>query len=156
MNINKEIDNTVVGLKSNYDVGTIEGLKDIARDNKITVIESPKVIIPCSQYRLEQDGFVVFTRPFSDIELRLQFLAHEMGHALLRHGAPDLPIKLYEEQESEAIYFAKSLLGRSLSTTRTLREVSSLLVTRPISSLRAAYSARYRRELADSIYSGSR
>lgn len=115
MNIDRkaEIGSLAEGLKTNCDTERIGGLREVAKDNYITVIESPKVIISCTRYVEQEDGHIMFIRATPDKELRLQFFGHELGHALLRHGAPDSIAGSCEEREPQAVLFAEKLFEES-------------------------------------------
>ena len=54
-NKKKSIDNLVNELKSKYNVNSLEGLRQLAKERGIYVIESDKVIIPCASLKMDKN-----------------------------------------------------------------------------------------------------
>lgn len=134
-------------LKDHYDVNGMKGLMEIARDKRIVVIESPKVVIPSCQYSVRLGTDLIFTRPAKFKAIGLQFLGHELGHVLLGHTR-DLRDENVHEQEAD--YFAKVLLGPFPYHTALL-EASFCLMTQPIYNLRCVLDRRFHNQQLDKL-----
>lgn len=123
-----EIDHLVSSLRTSYDASTFSGLRQIAEDRGIQVIETSKVIIECVLKREGVDYIFIGQSPFQHV--RRCGLAHELGHALIDQTDIRFTIR-----ELEANYFAESLVG-PYPLAQMLATSYFRLITNPLGSLR--------------------
>ena len=102
----KSIDDLVSELKNQYNTNSFDGLRQLAKDKGINVIEDEEVIIP-SAIILDNGKKYILLNKKSFIK-DFQF-GHELGHHLLDHLSEN---EIFNE-EKEADYFSKLLLGKS-------------------------------------------
>ena len=102
-NKKKSIDNLVNELKSKYNVNSLEGLRQLAKERGIYVIESDEVIIPCASLKNGQK-YILLKK---DSLIKKFIFGHEIGHHLLDHIRNS---KL--DEEIEADYFGEQLLSK--------------------------------------------
>ncbi len=128
----KSIDNLVNELKSKYDVGNLEGLKQLAKDKEIYVIESDEIVI--SKAVLFEDGrrYILLAEKNS---LGKYFdFGHELGHHLLDH-----PSNKISDKETEANYFSEQLLNKQPPYLNYFVNGLFGFIEKPLSSLKGVF-----------------
>ncbi len=132
-NRKKTIDNLVNELKGKYDAKSLDGLKQIAKDREIRIIEDDEVILPTA-WKKKKNGqkYILLNKKFIGNDF---ILGHELGHHLLEHLEDKNPF-----EETEANYFSKQLLDKKqMPYLEALVNSLYLIIEKPILSLKCAF-----------------
>ncbi|MEK6906706.1 MAG: hypothetical protein AABW81_03725 [Nanoarchaeota archaeon] len=140
----KSIDELVNSLKEKYDTSTLDGLRRIAYDNNIRVIEDEKVLVPFCNRK------AIFVEAKACISLKKNSYGHELGHHLLKHF--DKGIVSFRE-EREAMYFTYKIGCKCSEFTQFLYALKNI-ITKPVSTMSyILFPKRYQKYIISKYYS---
>ncbi len=129
-NRKKSIDNLVNELKGKYNFNSLNGLKQLAKDREIYVIESEEITISRAVHLTNGEKYILLKK---DSLNKFYSLSHELGHHLLFQINPIF------NDETGADYFSEQLLNKKHSYLRTFADCIDSIVNHPISAIRDGF-----------------